>query len=502
VTASNSGPGRPAGVGTVVSGAAGISGTESSRYLGLAGLADAVRTGRISAVELVRVSLTRIDEARDLNAVVRVRVDEALAEAAEIDRATRRGVSLGPLAGVPLLVKDIEDVAGLPTTFGSLLHRDAPPALVDGLVPRRLRAAGAIVVGKTNVPEFAFEGYTFNRLFGATVNPWAADRSPGGSSGGSASAMAAGLAPIATATDGGGSIRIPAAACGLVGIKPTNGVVGREPIPWWIDLSTDGPLATTVADLRLLLELEAGPTDGDPTAQVGWHLGPDRRPGRILAAERFAPFGPLPADTARLFEGALGDLESILGGPIVRLEPDKTFRSGNIDEDWFRIAAAETVGALGRERMEVALRDELLEPGFGRWMADALAIGIDEYLGARRRRFDYVRELDELLGEDRVIVTPTLTVEGWTPDGVVPGRESEGPGLPLDVFNTSAQNMTGHPAISLPAGRFPEDGLPFGLQVTAPRYREDLLFGFATAWEAARPWPLVADGYEVFGPDA
>ena len=251
----------------------------------LAGLADDVRAGRITAVELVQRSLRRIEAARDLNAVVLVRAEEALAEAEAVDRAAERQEPLGPLAGIPLLVKDIEDVAGLPTTFGSLLHRDDPPAGTDGIVPRRLRAAGAVVVGKTNVPEFAFEGYTSNRVFGATRNPWNPAWSPGGSSGGSAAAVAAGLAPIATATDGGGSIRIPAAACGLAGIKPTNGVVGRDPIPPWIDLSTDGPLATSVADLRLLLTIEAGGTPGDPTAQAGWHLGGDRLPGRVLAAD-------------------------------------------------------------------------------------------------------------------------------------------------------------------------------------------------------------------------
>jgi Asp-tRNA(Asn)/Glu-tRNA(Gln) amidotransferase A subunit family amidase len=468
----------------------------------LAALAAAVRERRTSAVELVRASLARIDAARDLNAVVRLRAEAALAEAEGVDLAAARGVSLGPLAGLPLLVKDIEDVAGLPTTYGSLLHRDSEPAANDGLVPRRLRAAGAIVVGKTNVPEFAFEGYTSNRLFGATRNPWNRAWSPGGSSGGSACAIMAGLAPLATATDGGGSIRIPAAACGLLGIKPTNGVVGRDPIPWWIDLSTDGPLATTVADLRLLLGLEAGPVPGDPSAQVGWRLGEDRPPGRILAAERFVPSGPLPGGTRELFDRALADLETLVGRPVERVAPGAIFRAGNIDEDWFLIAAAETVEALGRETIEAGLAEERLEPGFAHWMRTALTIRIDDYLGARRRRFRYVRELDDLLGDDGVIVTPTVTIEGWRPDGVVPGREAEGPGMPLDAFNTAAQNMTGHPAISLPAGRYADTGLPFGLQVTAPRYREEILFGIATAWEAARPWPLVADGYEPFGQGA
>ncbi|HXG40548.1 MAG TPA: amidase, partial [Candidatus Limnocylindrales bacterium] len=235
----------------------------------LAPLASAVRAGRTSAVALVAEAARRIEAARDLNAVVALRVEAALDEAAGLDRRVRAGDDPGPLAGLPLLVKDIEDAAGLVTTHGSLLHASDPPAERNGLVPSRLVAAGAIVLGKTNTPEFAFQGYTDNRLFGATLNPWARDWSPGGSSGGSGAALAAGLAPLATATDGGGSIRIPAALCGLAGIKPTNGVVGRDPIPDWIDLSTDGPLAQTVADLRLLLETIRGPVAGDPTAQVG-----------------------------------------------------------------------------------------------------------------------------------------------------------------------------------------------------------------------------------------
>ncbi len=187
-------------------------------------------------------------------------------DARAMDERIAAGEDPGALAGLPLLVKDMEDVAGMPSTFGSLTFADAPPAAVDGLVPRRLRAAGAIVVGKTNQPEFAFAGFTTNALYGTTTNPWGTDWSPGGSSGGSGAALAAGMAAIATATDGGGSIRIPAAFCGLAGLKPTNGVIGRDPIPDWIDLSTFGPLATSIADVRLLLSLEAGPVPGDPSA--------------------------------------------------------------------------------------------------------------------------------------------------------------------------------------------------------------------------------------------
>ena len=193
----------------------------------------------------------------------------------------------------------MEDVEGVPSTYGSLVFADAPPAAADGLIPRRLKAAGAIVVGKTNQPEFAFAGFTDNLLYGATRNPWNPEASPGGSSGGSGAAMAAGIAPIATATDGGGSIRIPAGWSGLVGLKPTNGVIGRQPIPEWIDLSTFGPLGHSVADVRLLLEIEAGPVPGDPSA-----LPMAARDGRGDARSRASPsprlvdFGPLPAARA------------------------------------------------------------------------------------------------------------------------------------------------------------------------------------------------------------
>ncbi|HEX6400668.1 MAG TPA: amidase, partial [Actinomycetota bacterium] len=209
-------------------------------------LAGAVRGRVVSAEELVRTSLERIDRLNEpLGAVIAVR-EQALEEARALDERIAGGDDPGRLAGVPLLVKDMEDVAGMPTTYGSRVFADAPAAARDGLIPRRLRAAGAIVVGKTNQPEFAFAGYTDNLLYGPTRNPWNLEASPGGSSGGSAAAMAAGLAPIATATDGGGSIRIPAGWSGLVGLKPTNGVIGRQPIPEWIDLSTFGPLGLSV----------------------------------------------------------------------------------------------------------------------------------------------------------------------------------------------------------------------------------------------------------------
>jgi Asp-tRNA(Asn)/Glu-tRNA(Gln) amidotransferase A subunit family amidase len=457
----------------------------------LAELAAAVRNGRTSAVELIGLSLDRIDRLNPaLNAVIRVR-EQALDEARSIDAQVAAGHTTGPLAGLPLLVKDMEDVAGMPSTFGSVVFADAAPAATDGLIPRRLRQAGAIVVGKTNQPEFAFAGYTTNALYGTTVNPWGTDWSPGGSSGGSAAAISAGMAAIATATDGGGSIRIPSAFCGLAGLKPTNGVIGREPVPDWIDLSTFGPFATSIADLRLLLSLEAGPVPGDPSALPFPPPMSHALPTRVLSAIRFEDFGPLPPAVARAFHEALTNIE-VLGPAVERLEPGSIFSSRDVGDDWFTTCAFEHLHALGRSFVEEHMG--LFSPDFRGVMIRALAIPAERYMAARRRRFGLVRDLDLLLGDDAVLAMPTMCVEGLLPDGRSPGGDRPADGA---VYNTDPQNQTGHPAISLPAGVC-DNGIPFGLQITGPRFRDDLVLNVGAAWEAANPWPLAAPGYEPF----
>jgi Asp-tRNA(Asn)/Glu-tRNA(Gln) amidotransferase A subunit family amidase len=446
-------------------------------------------------VEVVRLALDRIGRLNpDLNAVIALRGDESIAEASAMDGRKHSAAELGPLAGVPLLVKDLEDVAGMRTTQGSVLFADAPPAGVDGLVPGRLRAAGAIVVGKTNLPEFAAEGFTSNLLFGTTRNPWALEWSPGGSSGGSAAAVAAGMAPIATATDGGGSIRIPAAFCGLVGIKPTNGVIGRRPIPDWIDLSTDGPFATTVADLRLLLAIESGPVEGDPTALPAQHPAIGGRPTRLLATPRLIRAGPLPDAVALLFDAALTAAGDVFGLEVERIEVDALWAPGNPGEDWPVLTSAEHVHRFGREFVQANL--DRMHPSARGFMEFGLGLSIDDYMAARRRRFEYVRLLDDLFGTDAVLLSPTVAATGFLADGRLT-RQDEIGSIPSEVYNTELVNITGHPAISLPAGLSP-DGVPFGLQVIAPRFRDGWLLDLADAWEERHGWPRVASGYDAF----
>ena len=459
----------------------------------LAPLAFLVRTGRVSAAQLVEASLARIYAARDLNAVTVVR-EEALEEARAIDAAVARGEDPGPAAGLPLLVKDIEDVAGLATTFGSLLYSDASPAARDGVVAGRMRDAGAIVLGKTNVPEFAFEGFTANRLFGPTRNPWSLRHSPGGSSGGSAAALAAGLAPIATATDVGGSVRIPASFCGLVGLKPTVGLIGRDPVLASPDLNSHGILAATVADVRLLLEILAGPVAGDVGALPKVRAPELQTPVRLLAADRLVPDHRPSIAIATAYEKAVIDASNVLGRPFELIEPRDVFPHGYQPEDWFRIVGVEQAHLLGRQMIEAEM--DRFDPVFRRAMVAALAIPFGEYLEARQRRYRYAREIDELLGESAVLLTPTVLVDGWSPDGVLEGRSE--PGLPGSVFNTEPVNLTGHPAITLPAGLL-ANGLPFGLQVIGPRFGDSMLLDLAERWETARPWSLVAPGYRPFG---
>ncbi len=456
-------------------------------------LSRAVRERRCSATALVTASIARLERAGALNVLADTSFDDALAEAKRIDGGE---LASGPLLGIPTLIKDLEDLRGYPTRKGSLAFRDAPPATTNGVVPGRLLAAGAVVVGKSTLPEFAIEGFTANLLTGVTRNPWNLEYSPGGSSGGSAAAIAAGLVGVATATDGGGSIRIPASLCGLVGLKPTNGVIGRWPAPDWIDYSTDGPLATSCDDLRLLFDVMRGPVAGDPTSPPGeltnqWarHEG---RPAQLFAAERTSPFGPLGGAVATLFHDAVDAAADRFGVGVNWLDAKGFFVDGDPDLDWFTVTTAEHVASLGRAWVIEHMGE--FHVSTQEYFGAGLDIGIDDYLAARRRRYLYVRTMDELLGENGLLLTPSVAAEGWLADGRM-NENAEVHGLAPEVYSTAVQNVTGNPAISIPFGHLPT-GLPFGLQITAPHYHDYRLIDVATLMEAAYPWARTAPGYE------
>jgi Asp-tRNA(Asn)/Glu-tRNA(Gln) amidotransferase A subunit family amidase len=459
-------------------------------------LARAVRERRVSATKVVTMSIELLERAEELNVLAEEIYDESLERALRIDDGE---IPAGALLGVPTLIKDLEDLAGHPTRKGSAALRDAPSAMTNGVVPGRLLGAGAIVLGKSTLPEFAIEGYTANLLTGVTRNPWNLNYSPGGSSGGSGAALSAGLVGIATGTDGGGSVRIPASLCGLVGLKPTNGVVGRWPAPDWIDYSTDGPFATSCDDLRLIFDVMRGPVPGDPTAPPRdstidgiRHAG---RPLRLIAAERTSPLGPLPSAVAHLFGDAVNAVAERFSASVTWLSAEEFFLDGDPDLDWFTVTSAEHVASLGRgwttdhmDEFHVATQE---------FLTTGLAVMIDEYLAARRRRYSYVRRMDELLGDGGLLLTPTVAAEGWLADGRM-SESTDVRGLAPEVYSTAMQNVTGHPAISIPFGHLPS-GLPFGLQVTAEHYHDLRLLDVAELIEVSHPWPRNAPGYETLG---
>jgi Asp-tRNA(Asn)/Glu-tRNA(Gln) amidotransferase A subunit family amidase len=296
------------------------------------------------------------------------------------------------------------------------------------------------------------------------------------------------MAASATATDGGGSVRIPAAYCGLFGLKPTNGVIGRDPIPDWIDYSTDGPLTARADDLRVLLDVLAGPTPGDPTTTT-WRPGDDRTIGPVVAVEQWAPEVTLPPETARVFAVALARFAEIFG-----VEP-RPIRSSDVfdrdpEDDWITIVGFEHANMFGRRWFEEH-RGELSPSGFS-FLEGGLLVSPEEYLAARRRRFDFARTFDELLGGEGLLLSPVMASDAIAAEGPAEGMTSN------DLYVTTLQNITGNPAVSLPAGAFPS-GVPFGLQVTAPRFRDDLLLRIADRWEEAERPPPTPPGYEPFG---
>lgn len=453
-------------------------------------LARAIRSRRLSASALVSESIERLERTQRLNVTAATFFDDALRAAQQFDE---EGPGPAPLAGIPMLVKDLEDLRGYPTRKGSASLRDAPAALTDGVVAERLRRAGAIAVGKSTLPEFAIEGFTANLVTGITRNPWNERYSPGGSSGGSAAAVVSGLVGVATATDGGGSVRIPASLCGLVGLKPTNGVIGRWPAPDWIDYSTDGHFATSCDDLKLLLDVTRGPVAGDPTAPPLHHWTRMRdHPPTLFAAARTSPLGPLATDVASLLATGVDAMAERFGVEVIWLDPHDVFHDGDPDVDWFAVTSAEHVAALGREW--VLEHFEEFHVATQEYFSVGLRVSIDEYLAARRRRFLYVRRLDELLGEHGLLITPTVAAPGWLADGRMEGA-TDVHGLAPQVYSTALQNVTGNPAISIPCGRLP-NGLPFGLQVTAPHFHDYRLIDVAAMMEATYPWPRTAPGFE------
>ncbi len=449
-------------------------------FAGPAALAALVRAGEVTPRELVELCVRRI-EALDpqLNAFRVLRVEEALAEA---DDAGKRS-SDGPLAGVPIAVKDDIDLAGESATRGSRSY--GPPATADAEPLGRLRAAGAIPVGVTNVPELMIFPWTATTANGVTRNPWDTARTTGGSSGGSAAAVAAGLVPAATASDGGGSIRIPAAACGLVGMKPTRGRVPSE--GGWLGLSTYGALARTVADSALLLDVMHGPAPADPhhaPAFAGSYAeAAATPPGRLrIAVSRKLPPGQL-ARVSTDQRGAwerTGALLSALGHDVTERSPAYGMAQLEFFQTWVRGVYETSLAVPDRSMLEPSTRQMA---AMGRYLVPPRRR--EAILASRARTTARITALWE---QYDVLVTPALARTAIEAEGGY-GRPAP---IAIDVAGRFAPftpifNVTGQPAISIPAG-IGSDGLPLAVQLVGRVGAEDTLYSLAGQIEEAAPW--------------
>jgi amidase len=457
-------------------------------------LAALVHDGDVSARELVETAFEAIERLNgDLNAFVTLCEERALAEADRVPAGDQR-----PLAGVPIAIKDLVAVTeGVRTTFGSAAMEDWIPDHDSALV-RRLREAGAIIVGKTNLPEFGILPVSEPDLFGPCRNPWDTSRTTGGSSGGSACAVAAGMVPIAHANDGGGSIRIPASCCGLVGLKPSRGRVSLAPdfTEFVGGIAIEGTVSRTVADTALALDVIAGYEPGDPY----WAPPPsapfvdavDRAPGTLrVALATAAPLGiPVHEHCVEAARDAATALES-LGHEVEEGAPD--WNDEGYIENFIKIWTAgtgEEIHSYGRIRGR-ALEVSKLEPLTQQMVEIASGFSAVDYLRSLEYLQRLARRIVSFWSDYDVLVTPTLA-QPPIPIGALRPKEGEEPVKMLEnsagfVPLTPIFNVTGQPAISLPLSISPE-GLPIGVQLVGPPAGEELLLSLAAQLEAARPW--------------
>lgn len=440
-----------------------------------------ISAGELSPIELVEAHLARIEKYdRRLNCFITLTAEQALVQARVAEKEIRRGDYRGLLHGIPITLKDLFETEGIQTTAGSLFYRDFVPT-EDAFVVQKLKAAGAILIGKVNMHEIALGVTTNNPHFGACHNPWELDRSPGGSSGGSAAAVAARFCMGSLGSDTGGSIRIPASLCGVVGLKPTYGRVslrGVIPLSWSLDHV--GPLARTASDAAVLLRTIAGYDPQDPVSVdiplpdylveleggiSGWHLA--------LAADEF--FSKADPEVLRAVHTA-AEVFSSLGARVEEVEVPHGFEAAQANG----LIVTSEAAAYHRERLYI--HPEMFGTDVRQRLETGAAYTSTEYALARRSGVEFRRQLEHLLANYDLLLIPATPIaapplEG--PDAVEQARI-------LTRF-TAPFNLSGLPAISIPCG-FTESGLPIGLQLVARPWAEAMLLRAAEVYQAVTDW--------------
>ena len=462
--------------------------------LSLTEAAARIRQRSLTSTALVAALFERITKLNpSLNAFITVAHESALREAAALDREAEAMRFRGPLHGVPLAVKDNIDTAGTRTTSGSLVFDDRVPS-EDAFVVSQLRKAGAVFLGKTNLHEFAMGGSSATSYFGPVHNPWALDRVPGGSSGGSAAAVIAELVPGALGTDTGGSIRIPAAWCSVVGLKPTYGLVSLRGIfPLIYSLDHCGPLARTVEDVALLLTCMTG-YDKHDVASVEHpaenYLEQMRQPvkGLRVGIAREPFFDRLDASTSSAVEAAIGVLKGLVRSvQEVHLPPTDAL-------DWTAIRAAEVEAVhedlFRRHSGSYSLQTRGVVDGTVKELNDPSETSSSRAAGLVRAGWQLAtlrKTVDDSFAGFDLVVLPTNRVAPRTIQEELEREEKPSPIEPENTFNSLAFNLYGTPAISVPCGFTPE-GLPIGLMIAGPHFAEGRVLALAAAYERATDW--------------
>ena len=444
-----------------------------------------VRAGEVSPTELVRLCLSRIERLDpQLNSFRKVFAEKALLEAEQAEARLKEGEER-PLLGVPIAIKDESDVIGEVNMHGTDGFDE--PAKADAEMVRRLREAGAIIVGLTLLPEMAICGFTESATFGVSRNPWNLQRSPAGSSGGSAAAVASGMVPIASAGDGGGSIRLPAASCGLFGLKPSRGRVSMAPaVEPWTGLAVNGCVSRTVLDTALWLDITAGETgevEEPPPPERTFVESAQTPPGKLrVAYSTKPPRAAMPPEVSDSVKQAVADAAEMLGSlghDVAQKDPDWGGIGNNISPRFLRGVAEDVATVPHPERLERRTR------GFGR-LGRLLPDAICER-AMRGRAADEAR-VNAIFDSFDVLVTPVM---GGT---AVEVRRWEGMGALRTALGMSRfypycipWNHLGNPAMAVPFG-FAEDGMPLSIQVIGRRGDEATLLSLAAQIEAERPW--------------
>lgn len=467
-------------------------------------LARQIRQGKVSPVEVVDACLTAIstrDEA--INAFVTVCDESARAAAQAAEAAIEAGEPVGPLHGVPIAIKDLENVKDVRVTFGSKPLADTV-AEDDEPFVRRLREAGAIIVGKTNTPEFGHKGTTDNLVTGPTSTPFAPGRNAGGSSGGSAAAVAAGMVPIAQGSDGGGSIRIPSAWCGVFGLKPSYRRIERRSRPDAFShtpFSQLGPHARTVEDAALLLDVMAGvgPTDPFVAPDDGTdYLAATRRgiEGLDVAYSPDLDVFPIDERVRTVVDEAVGAFESA-GASVAEIEIGIELSRDELCATWlagFEVHYADLANHIEEtEGIEYTGADRAAtSPDFAELIERGREYGAAEYKGYDTPRTNFFEKIQAVLTEYDILVAPTLAVppvenadDGTTVGPTEVNGESVNPLIGWCL--TYPFNLTGHPVANVPAG-LDAEGLPVGMQVVGRRWQDATVLAAAGAIERTRPW--------------